>query len=93
MEKNLPNHAGIQEVDPNDLNLFNKFMPSETGDPIFQPTQTDQAEDQGTNLADLILQKIAAHEAVQDGQPVVQGGGLPEDAVELPAKVVEVYSK
>ncbi|KAK0508775.1 hypothetical protein JMJ35_009051 [Cladonia borealis] len=78
------------EVDPNDLNLFNKFMPSDTSDPVFQPTQNDQAEEQGTNLADLILKKIAAHEAVQDGQPVVQGGGLPEDAVELPAKVVEV---
>lgn len=68
-------------------------MPSETGDPIFQPTQNDQAEEQGTNLADLILKKIADHEAVQSEQPAVQGGGLPEDAVELPAKVVEVYSK
>ena len=66
-------------------------MPSDTGDPIFQPTH--QAEEQGTNLADLILEKIAAHEAVQSDQPVIQGGGLPEDAVELPAKVVEVYSK
>ena len=68
-------------------------MPSDTGDPIFQPTQNDQAEEQGTNLADLILEKIAAHEAVRSDQPVIQGGGLPEDAVELPAKVVEVYSK
>ncbi len=68
-------------------------MPSDTGDPIFQPTQNDQAEEHGTNLADLILKKIAAHEAVQSGEPVVQGGGLSEDAVELPAKVVEVYSK
>ena len=92
-DKVLANHAGIQEVDPNDLNLFNKFMPSDTGDPIFQPTQNDQAEERGTNLADLILRKIAAHEAVQSGEPVVHGGGLSEDAVELPAKVVEVYSK
>ena len=92
-ERVLPNHTGIQEVDPNDLNLFNKFMPSDTSDPVFQPTQNDQAEEQGTNLADLILKKIAAHEAVQDGQPVAQGGGMSEDAVELPAKVVEVYSK
>ena len=91
--KNSPNHAGTQEVDPNDLNLFNKFMPSDTGDPVFQPTQNDQAEEQGTNLADLILKKIAAHESAEDSPPVVQGGGLPEDAVELPAKVVEVYSK
>ena len=48
---------------------------------------------QGTNLADLILQQIAAHEATQEGLPIVQGGGPPEDAVELPAKVVEVYTK
>ena len=68
-------------------------MSSDTGDPIFQPTQNNQVEEQGTNLADLILKKIAAHEAVQSDQPVIQGGGLPEDAVELPAKVVEVYSK
>ena len=68
-------------------------MPSDTGDPVFQPTQHDQPEEQGTNLADIILKKIAAHEAVQSGQPVFQGEGFPEDAVELPAKVVEVYSK
>ena len=68
-------------------------MPSDTGEPVFQPTQNNEAEEQGTNLADLILKKIEAHEAAEDGQPVVQGGGLPEDAMELPAKVVEVYSK
>lgn len=50
-------------------------------------------EGQGTNLADLILAQIAAHEAAQAGEPVIQGGGPPEDAIELPAKVVEVYSK
>ena len=50
-------------------------------------------EGQGTNLADLILQKIAAHEAARTGEPLIQGGGMPEDAIELPAKVVEVYSK
>ena len=47
----------------------------------------------GNKLADLILEKIAAHEAAQGGERVYQGGGAPEDAVELPAKVVEVYSK
>ncbi len=55
--------------------------------------QIDEEQQQGTNLADLILEKIAAHEAIQSGGPPVQGGGPPEDAVELPAKVVEVYSK
>ena len=48
---------------------------------------------EGTNLADLILEKIAIHEATAVHEPRIQGGGPPEDAVELPAKVVEVYSK
>ena len=60
---------------------------------VFHPTQNGDTEGPGTNLADLILKKIAAHEAVRMGEPVIQGGGRPEDAVELPAKVVEVYSK
>ena len=48
---------------------------------------------EGTNLADLILEKIALHEATTVHEPRIHGGGAPEDAVELPAKVVEVYSK
>jgi essential nuclear protein 1 len=44
-------------------------------------------------LTELILEKIAAHEAAQAGLPIVQGGGPPEDAVELPAVLVEAYSK
>lgn len=44
-------------------------------------------------MADLILEKIAAHESTQARNPVIQGGGAPEDAIELPAKVMEVYSK
>lgn len=59
-----------------------------------QPIQnTASQDDEGTNLADLILEKIAAHEAATVREPKIQGGGPPEDAVELPAKVVEVYSK
>ena len=82
-----------QEIDPNDTDLFNRFLPSSTADSITQPTTKIGSEDgQGTNLADLILEKIAAHEATAD-QPELQGGGQLEDAVELPAKVVEVYSK
>lgn len=82
-----------QEIDSNDLSLFNKFIPSTIADPTLQSIANDEAEGQGTNLADLILEKIAAHEAGQAGEPVIQGGGMPEDAVKLPAKVVEVYSK
>ena len=68
-------------------------MPSTSADAILQATANKGIEGQGTNLADLILEKIAAQEATQAGQPIVQGGGPPEEAIELPAKVVEVYSK
>ncbi|CAG8249199.1 unnamed protein product [Penicillium salamii] len=82
------------EVDPNDLDMFNKFMPHEE-DPIFHPKDPSSAGP--TNLADLILEKIAEHEAKQSGDgtyaPYVQGGGIPEDAVQIPAKAVEVYEK
>jgi len=79
-----------QEVDPNDLDMFNKFIPAGDEDPIFNPG----AGGQTTNLADLILEKIAEHEAKQSGDSdFIQGGGLPEDAVQIPAKAVEVYEK
>ena len=91
------------EVDPDDLEMFNKFNPS---DPDFDPTNlfngggdaSEEAQGQSTNLADLILEKIAEKEAQEEatgsrGQPQVQGGGDPDDAVELPAKVVEVYGQ
>ena len=91
LEKAKP--TASQELDPNDLEVFNKYVPSNE-DLIVPFDQGDKAKDgQAKNLADLILEQIAAHEAGQDGDPLIQGGGLPEDAIELPAKVVEVYSK
>ncbi|KAI4256190.1 MAG: hypothetical protein LQ352_002195 [Teloschistes flavicans] len=84
------------EVDPNDIGLFNKFMPSTTSeDHVLEPinSRVGESEGQTTNLADLILEKIAAHESTQNRQPILQGGGPLDEAVELPAKVVEVYSK
>lgn len=74
--------------------MFHKFVPGDDGDPIFNP-QESNGNDQGTNLADLILEKIAEHEAKQSGEggPMIQGGGPPEDAVQIPAKAVEVYEK
>ncbi|KAI9820303.1 MAG: snoRNA-binding rRNA-processing protein [Pycnora praestabilis] len=85
------------ELDPNDLEMFNKFMPSDE-DPLLRRgfgVGGDEVNEEGqsTNLADLILEKIAAHEAAQSGYLAIQGGGPPEEAIELPAKVVEVYSK
>ncbi|KAI9700692.1 MAG: snoRNA-binding rRNA-processing protein [Candelina mexicana] len=81
------------EIDPNDLNLFNKFLPSHEEPDLQLRGVLENGGGQGTNLADLILEKIAAHEAAQDDRPVIHGGGAPEDAIELPGKVVEVYSK
>ena len=87
------------EVDPNDLDMFNKFNPEFDPATLLAPhNDEEEAQGPGTNLADLILEKIAAHEAQQQGDeggmPMhVQGGGDPEDAVELPAKVVEVYTQ
>ncbi|KAH7380497.1 Bystin-domain-containing protein [Phaeosphaeria sp. MPI-PUGE-AT-0046c] len=82
------------EIDANDLAAWNKFIPTDEN-PIVWPGQEAQPSGPGTDLAALILEKIAAHEA-SDGAvklPQIMGGGAPEDAVELPAKVVEVYSK
>ncbi|KAI5284273.1 snoRNA-binding rRNA-processing protein [Ascosphaera atra] len=82
------------ELDPNDLDTFHKFIPREgQEDPIFGTEEEEQGEQQGTNLADLILEKIAEFEAKQSGQPQVMGGGAPEDAVQIPMKAVEVYTK
>lgn len=83
------------EVEVNDLDAFNRFFPT-TQNPIVWPGEREDAQPsggQGTDLAALILQKIAEHEAANPSQREVRGGGDPEDAVEIPEKVVEVYSK
>ena len=81
------------EVDPSDLDLFNRLNPNGE-EPTFELNAVPPASiEQGTNLADLILQRIEEHQAKESGQPVVVGGGLPEDAIEIPLKVVEVYAK
>ncbi|KAJ4985049.1 bystin [Stagonosporopsis vannaccii] len=84
------------EIDANDLAAWNKFIPTDDN-PIQWPGAEAAPTGPGTDLAALILEKIAAHEgraAAGDAGPRdIMGGGAPEDAVELPAKVVEVYSK
>lgn len=79
------------EIDPEDLEAFHKFLPTDDN-PIAWPGTEAQPSGGGTDLAALILEKIAAQEA-GNPQPQIHGGGDPEDAVELPEKVVEVYSK
>nr|POF14092.1 uncharacterized protein c13g1.09 [Quercus suber] len=92
----------VEEVAPDDLDMFNKFNPSFDPATLLEPQndgrddgQSDNAREPGTNLADIILEKIAAFEASQQAgvRPQVQGGGDPDDAVELPGKVVEVYTQ
>lgn len=76
--------------------MFNNFMPGHEDDPIFNPREPGSSG-QTTNLADLILEKIAEHEAKMAGEsvggPHIQGGGAPEDAVQIPAKAIEVFEK
>ena len=61
--------------------------------------EREEAEEEGatTNLADLILQRIAEKEALtsaqSSGRPLVHGGGPLQDAVEIPANVAEVFEK
>ena len=80
------------EVDPNEMDLFNKFHPL-TENALMQATGQDGGQTQSTNLTDLILEKIAAHEAANGGQPGRHDESEPEDQGEIPPKVVEVYSK
>ncbi|RDL31478.1 Uncharacterized protein BP5553_09687 [Venustampulla echinocandica] len=85
------------ELAPDDLATFSKFFPTQE-DPLLRQGWGGEAEDEeegpGTNLADLILEKIAAHEAAQTGQGGARNvpGPVDED-FEIPGKVVEVYSK
>ncbi|TVY81092.1 Uncharacterized protein LSUE1_G005436 [Lachnellula suecica] len=89
----------IDELAPEDLATFNKFFPTQE-DPLLrtgwggEDDTAAEADEQapGTNLADLILEKIAAHEAAQGGGGRDVPGPVDED-FELPPKVVEVYTK
>lgn len=82
------------EVDPEDLETYKKFMPDAEQDDLIKhgwdrkPSGADEEDEEPVNLADLILAKIAAHEAGESGKPQE-----PDDNYELPPKVVEAYSK
>lgn len=82
------------EVDPEDLETYKKFMPDDEDDLLKhgwdrKPSGEDDEEEQPVNLADLILEKIAAHEAGE----ARKAAGVPDEDYELPPKVVEVYTK
>ena len=86
------------EVDADDLETFNQFIrPTMNEDPLLThgwDGKPDSAEEEGqsTNLADLILAKIAEKESSGFGtrQEIVHPV---EEDYELPPKVVEVYTK
>ncbi|TVY32262.1 Uncharacterized protein LSUB1_G008505 [Lachnellula subtilissima] len=88
----------IDELAPADLATFNKFFPTQE-DPLLRQGwggeddggAEDGEEGPGTNLAELILEKIAAHEAAQGGAREVPGPI--DEEFEIPPKVVEVYTK
>lgn len=81
------------EIEPEDLDTFNRFLPTDD-DPLLTEGWPGQAAPEekgaGTNLADLILARIAQHEAGQDRG---QEPGPVDDDYELSPKIVEVYSK
>ena len=87
------------ELAPGDLETFNKFFPTQE-DPLLRqgwPGVADDVDEEGpgTNLADLILEKIAMHEATQGADGGVNSGapGPIDEDYEIPPKVVEVYTK
>ena len=63
------------------------------------PPDEENVEGETRNLADIILQRIAEKEALDaartGGQPMqhFMGGGAPEDAVEIPVKVADTFTK
>jgi len=84
-----------QDVDPHDQDIFNKFHPSNITLPSFDQQEAEEPAE-STNLADLILEKIAAHEAqIASGQPAARAerGASPTEEESLPDKVIEVYTK
>jgi essential nuclear protein 1 len=86
----------FEELSPADQAMFAKFMP-EAEDELLKTGWGGQAEaeEEGTtNLADLILEKIAEKEARE--ATMGNGGQEPgpvDDDFEIPPKVVEVYMK
>ena len=80
------------DVDPSDLETYQKFLPDEEDDLLkhgWDRKRSGEEEGESINLADLILEKIAAHEAAEARGEV----GVPDDDYELPPKVIEVYTK
>lgn len=87
------------EIAPEDLAMFNRFLSADDEDPLLKhgwdrkPGAGEEQQQQGgTNLADLIMEKIQAFEA--NGGEQKEMGGMDDYLEEdLPPKVIEVYAK
>lgn len=83
----------VEDMNPEDLELFNKFNQAEA--PALSQAVSNEGAGEGCNLADLILEKIAAHEAAQTDQDQPSKAryhDVSDDAVALNPKIVQVYS-
>lgn len=86
------------EISPEDLAMFNKFMTAEE-DPLLKhgwDRKPGEGEEQqaGTNLADLIMEKIQAFETSGGERQEMEGmDDFQEPEEDLPPKVIEVYAK
>lgn len=84
------------EIAPEDLAMFNKFLTADE-DPLLKhgwdrKPADGEAQQAGTNLADLIMEKIQAFEAGGGNQDDMGGmEDFPEE--DLHPKVIEVYAK
>lgn len=86
------------EIAPEDLAMFNKFLSTDDEDPLLKhgwdrkPGAGEEQQQGGTNLADLIMEKI---EAFESGVGEQQDMGGMDDYLDedLPPKVIEVYAK
>ncbi|CAD6498856.1 BgTH12-04514 [Blumeria graminis f. sp. triticale] len=87
-----------EELEVADIDTFNKFFPEDEDVLLKQgwgAESIDNNKDTGTNLADIILQKIAAHEAAQANTGRSHNITMKScnNADEIPEKVIEVYTK
>lgn len=84
------------DVDPEDLEAYRKFLPELNQDPLLahgwdqKPAAGGAGglDEEPTNLADIIMEKIMQHEAEMERRETG-----PVDDGELPEKVVLVYTK
>ncbi|POS82925.1 hypothetical protein EPUL_004883 [Erysiphe pulchra] len=91
----------VQDVEVADFEAFKKFFPEEEDSLLKhgwggqKGNDSDLHQGGGINLADLILDKIAAHEASQTKNGQRPGGGFKKsnEEFQIPEKVVDVYTK